>query len=369
MFRLLFPDRRMLDPPDFERLAGLLRGGADPSRVREAVEEVRGRLNPHPAGQMSLNVPTLEGRRLTGIQHKYRETVLFFPSEGQTCHAYCTFCFRWPQFVGVSQLRFQSRQVEDLVGYLRAHPEVTDVLLTGGDPLVMSTARLREIVEPLLAPEFEHLQSLRIGTRALTFWPFRFLGDQDAEELLRLFEEVVAAGRHLSLMAHLNHPRELDMGPTRAALARVRATGAVVRCQSPLLRGINDTPEAWAELWRAEVRLGCVPYYMFVQRDTGARRWFEVPLARAWEIFTEAYSGVSGLARTVRGPSMSVLPGKVVVDGVAEVGGERVFVLHMTQARRPEWVNRPFFARFDADASWLDELRPALGEARFFFEA
>jgi len=112
-----------------------------------------------------------------------------------------------------------------------------------------------------------------------------------------------------------------------------------------------------------------VPYYMFVERDPGARRYFEVPLARAWAVYREAVQQVSGLARTARGPSMSADPGKVEVQGVTEVGGEKVFVLRFIQARDPDWVQRPFFARYDEQATWLDQLKPAFGEQAFFFEA
>ena len=77
---------------------------------------------------------------------------------------------------------------------------------------------------------------------------------------------------------------------------------------------------------------------------------------------------VSGLARTVRGPSMSATPGKVEVLGVQEVGGEKVFVLRFLQGRDPDWVGRPFFAKFDPHATWLDGLEPAFGEESFFFE-
>jgi hypothetical protein len=106
-----------------------------------------------------------------------------------------------------------------------------------------------------------------------------------------------------------------------------------------------------------------VPYYMFVERDTGPQGYFAVPLARGYEIFRDAYASVSGLARTVRGPTMSTTPGKVCVDGVTEVAGERVFVLRMLQAREPDLVGRPFFARYDHEAIWLTDLKPALGRS------
>ena len=142
----------------------------------------------------------------------------------------------------------------------------------------------------------------------------------------------------------------------------------VVRCQAPLIRHVNDKVEAWAEMWRRQVALGAVPYYQFVERNTGPKQYFHVPLARALRIFSAAHSEVSGLARTVRGPSMSATPGKVLVEGVATIRGDKVFVLKMVQARDPAWVSRVFFAQFDSQAAWINELRPAFGERQFFFD-
>jgi L-lysine 2,3-aminomutase len=230
----------------------------------------------------------------------------------------------------------------------------------------MNAAKLARYIEPLLA--HAHLISIRIGTKAPAYWPYRFVTDPDAEDLLRLFEKVQRAGKHLALMAHYSHPRELETPVAQAALRRIRDTGAVVRCQAPLVRHVNDSAAVWAEMWRLQVQLGAVPYYMFIERDTGARAYFEVPLARAVEVYRDAIQQTSGLARTVRGPSMSATPGKVRLIGDAVVGDERVFVLEFLQARDPDWVGRPFFARYDPEATWLDQLRPALGEKRFFFE-
>jgi hypothetical protein len=141
----------------------------------------------------------------------------------------------------------------------------------------------------------------------------------------------------------------------------------VIRTQAPLIRSINDTAATWRSMWRSQVRAGMIPYYMFVERDTGPRDYFAVPLARAHEIFRDAYAGVSGLCRSVRGPSMSATPGKVCVDGIADVAGTRVFVLRMLQARDPALVGRPFFARFDPRATWLTDLEPAFAD-RFPFD-
>jgi KamA family protein len=368
IYQLTFPQAGMLSERDFRRVADVLRSGASDEVRDRVIGDVRAGLNPHPAGQMELNVPELDGEPVQGMQHKYRETVLFFPSQGQTCHAYCTYCFRWAQFVGLDELKFANREVDLLVRYLKRHPEVTDVLFTGGDTLVMKTEVLRRYIDPLLQPGLEHVRNIRIGTKSTAYWPYRFLTDPDADDLLRLLERVTRSGKHLSLMSHYSHPRELEPKVARKALRRIRDTGAVVRCQAPVIRHVNDSAETWAQLWRQQVRLGAVPYYMFLTRDTGSRAYFEVPLARAHRIFWDAYRQVSGLARTVRGPSMSTSHGKVLVDGITDLGGMKAFALKFLQARDPDWVGRPFFAEFDPKATWLDQLRPAFGEDAFFFE-
>ena len=181
IYQLTFPQRGMLSDDDYETIAGLIRRGAK-AELQAAADAIRLRHNPHPAGQLTHNVPKLDGRPLPGLQHKYAETVLFFPSRGQTCHAYCSYCFRWAQFVGIQDLKFAAKEADDLVRYLTAHHEVTDVLFTGGDPMIMKTEALRTYVEPLLSPELSHVQSIRIGTKALAYWPQRFVTDDDADD-------------------------------------------------------------------------------------------------------------------------------------------------------------------------------------------
>ena len=368
IFRLTFPQKEMLRPHHFSQVAKLLESG-DRDELQRVVNEIRLSLNPHPAMQMQLNVPQFEGTTLQGVQHKYRETTLFFPTSGQTCHAYCTFCFRWPQFVGMDELKFASREADRFAAYLKTQPNVTDVIFTGGDPMVMKSKVFRRYLEPLLDPELEHVQNIRIGTKSLAYWPQKYVVEDDADDVLRMLEELVNAGKHVAIMAHSSHYRELETPIAQEAIRRVRDTGAEIRTQSPLLRHINDSSEVWQKMWRLQVRLGMVPYYMFVERDTGPAHYFEVPLAEGVEIYANAIRHVSGLARTARGPSMSATPGKIEIQGVAEIAGEKVFVLRMLQARNPNWAYRPFFAKFDPNATWFDDLKPAFGEKEFFFEA
>ena len=367
IFRLNFPQKEMLSGEHFELVAAQVRAGADRTDISRAANRVRFELNPHPAGQLDHNVPLLNGESLPGIQHKYRETMLFFPSQGQTCHAFCTFCFRWPQFTGIADLKFAMNQTHYLIDYLREHPEITDILFTGGDPMVMSAKAMSVYIDALLEANLPHLQNIRIGSKTLAFWPYRYVTDPDAKDMLSLFRKVVESGKHLAFMAHVSHPVELSTGIAQEAVGRIRDSGAEIRTQSPVLNHVNANAETWAEMWKKQVSLGMIPYYMFVARNTGAKDYFAIPLNRTWQIFRKAYSQVSGICRSVRGPSMSTNPGKVQIVGVTRIGDEKVFVLNFLQARNPDWVGRPFFAAYNEKAEWLTELKPAFGEKEFFY--
>jgi len=368
MYVLTFPQKGMLIPEHYDKMASTLKSGADKKEIGRVANDIRLQLNPHPAGQMELNVPQLkDGTKLYGMQHKYDETCLFFPSQSQTCHAYCTFCFRWPQFVGMDEMKFAMREGEQLVQYLKEHPEISDVLFTGGDPMIMKASMFSVYTDALLDAKLPNLKTIRIGTKAISYWPYKFLTGSDADETLKNFEKIVKSGTHLAIMAHFNHLTELSTDPIKEAIKRIRKTGAEIRTQSPLLAHINDDANMWAEMWQKQVSLGCIPYYMFVVRDTGAQHYFGVPLVKAEKIFRSAFRQVSGLARTVRGPSMSATPGKVHVLGVSEINGQKVMALQLLQGRESEWVGIPFFAKYDENAIWLDDLEPAFGE-KFFFD-
>jgi L-lysine 2,3-aminomutase len=177
----------------------------------------------------------------------------------------------------------------------------------------------------------------------------------------------VKKGINLAFMAHFSHPVELETKAVQQAIRRLRSAGVQIRTQSPVLRHINDSPDVWAEMWRKQVNLNCIPYYMFVERDTGAKHYFDLPLEEAWQIFQNAYQKVSGVCRTVRGPSMSCTPGKIQILGVTEIHGKKVFALRFIQGRNPDWVARPFFAEYDPNVTWWKDLKPAFGD-KFFFE-
>jgi L-lysine 2,3-aminomutase len=244
---------------------------------------------------------------------------------------------------------------ETIAAYLSSNPEVSDVILTGGDPLIMSAEVLKRYVDPLLA--VDSLNNVRISTRSLTWWPYRFTNEEDSDELLRFFEKIVETGRSLTIMAHVCHARELSTAVVENAIRRIRSTGAVIRCQSPMLNHVNANAQALVDLWSKEVSLGLIPYYLFGEDGAGPDTYFKLPLVDVLDIFQQAQSQTTGLARTVRGPVYNYGNNKVLLDGVSEIGGERIFVLKYVQAHQQENTGRIFFAKYDNAATRFSELR------------
>ena len=366
IFILTFPQKDMLSKEHYNRMAKLIRKEAPKHEIVKVANQIRMELNPNPAGQIH-NVPELNGEKLVGIQHKYNETMLFFPSQGQTCHAYCTFCFRWPQFTGINELKFAMRQVDLVIEYLKANSQITDLLFTGGDPMVMKTKMFEQYIDAIFEANIPNLKTIRIGTKTLSYWPYRYTTDEDAQQLLNVFEKITNKGLNLSIMAHFNHINEMKTDAMAEAVKNIRKTGAVIRTQSPIMKHINNDGDMWARMWRKQVDMGMIPYYMFIARETGAQEYFAVSLEDAYNIYRKAYTQVSGVCRTVRGPSMSADPGKVQISGITEINGEKVFVLNFIQARNTDWVGKPFFAKYDSKALWLDDLQPAFAD-KFMYD-
>ncbi len=368
IFQLTFMNKEMLNSIHFNKMASAIKNQLPNNLVKQISDEIRMELNPHPAGQLIANVPFHENVPIGGLQHKYKETVLIFPTGGQTCHAYCSFCFRWAQFVGIDDLQFATDESKKFQDYIHQHKEISDILFTGGDPMIMKYQKLKVYIEPFLSHKFEHIQNIRIGTKSLAYWPYRFVTDNDADEILKLFERIIKSGKHLTIMAHFSHFNELKTKIVVDAINRLRNIGVEIRTQSPVIKHVNDDSEIWKRMWKEQVRLGLIPYYMFVERNTGAKKYFEVPLKQVFNIYKNAFNKLSGLSRTARGPVMSAFPGKVKIEGIADINNQKVFVLNLLQARNPDWVKRPFFAKYDSTATWYTHLTPAFGEEEFFFD-
>ena len=276
-----------------------------------------------------------------GVQHKYADTALLLCNE--VCGAYCRYCFRKRLFMNDNDE--VTNDVSNGIAYIAAHPEISNVLLTGGDPLLMSTRRIREIVESLRG--IEHVRIIRIGSKIPAFNPWRILDD---DELLAVLAQNSLADRRIYLMAHFDHPRELTSAAI-ASLDRYIQAGVVAVNQCPLIRGVNDNPAVLAELWEKLSFAGCQPYYLFQGRPTAGNGPYEVPITHGWSIFQEALQQGSGLARQPRFV-MSHALGKIEI---LAVDTEQIY-LRVHRAKDPADLGRLILAPRDDRAGWLDEL-------------
>ncbi len=279
-----------------------------------------------------------------GVQHKYPDTVLLLCTE--VCGAYCRYCFRKRLFMNDN--KEVTNDVSAGIKYVAEHPEVTNVLLTGGDPLILSTRRLRIIISQLRA--IPHVRIIRIGSKIPAFNPFRILNDCELQDLLRTYS---TPEKRIYLMAHFDHPRELT-AEALAGLAKFIECGVICVNQCPLIKGVNDDPDVLGELYRKLSWIGCTPYYLFQGRPTAGNEPFEVPLVRGWQVFEEALTRGSGLAARPRFV-MSHETGKVEILSV----DDRHIYMRYHRAKSPE--NRGKFMIFhrDDNAYWFDQLKPA----------
>jgi lysine 2,3-aminomutase len=205
-------------------------------------------LHPGP-GEDADPIGDLTHSPIEGIVHRYPDRVLLKPTH--TCAVYCRFCFR-REMVGPDGVRPLSPAALDAaLAYIAAHPEVWEVIVTGGDPLVLSPRRLRELVGRLSA--IEHVKVLRFHTRVPAVDPAAV-----TEELVAALKSPTQA---VYVALHANHPRELSTG-ARAACARIVDAGLPMVSQSVLLRGVNDDPETLAALMRAFAECRIKPYYL-----------------------------------------------------------------------------------------------------------
>ena len=276
-----------------------------------------------------------------GVQHKYTDTVLLLCNE--VCGAYCRYCFRKRLFMDENDEA--TNDVSAGLQYIAEHPEVTNVLLTGGDPLLMSTRRLVEIFDALRA--IPHVQIIRLGSKMPAFDPYRVLRDPDLQAAFRKYSTPT---RRIYLMAHFDHPRELTDLAIEGIDTCIR-NGVICVNQCPLIRGINDDPRVLGEMYGKLSYIGCPPYYLFQGRPTAGNEPYEIPIVQGWSIFQQALTRGSGLARRAR-YCMSHETGKVEVLGIDD---EHVY-LRYHQAKFPGDLGRFFVRRRNDEAYWLDQL-------------
>lgn len=275
-----------------------------------------------------------------GLQHKYSATVLILSTN--RCAMYCRHCFR-KRMVGATEAEI-NKNFLNTVRYISEHKEVSNVLLSGGDFLMLSDQMIKSYLQAF--SEMEHLDFIRLGTRIPVVMPDRVRKDLELQETLREY----AKKKQLFIITQFNHPREI----TKEAFDCIRIfreAGIIVRNQTVLLKGVNDRPEILGELLRRLTAVGVLPYYVFQCRPVrGVKSRFQVPIEEGVRIVDGAKEMQNGQGKSFR-YCMSLPQGKVEILGKLE-DGKMLFKFH--QAKEEKDSARIFTKELEPGQCWLE---------------
>jgi lysine 2,3-aminomutase len=277
---------------------------------------------------------------LKGLEHKYRDTALLLVNN--VCGAYCRFCFRKRLFTDDNDE--VTNDVSEAIKYIQAHTEINNVLLSGGDSLVMSTEKLEKVIKPLR--QIDHVKIIRIGSKMPAFNPYRVINDPSLPEMLSKY---ITRDKRIYIMAHFNHPRELTDVALQGLMILQKA-GATTVNQSPMIRGVNDDADVMAELFNQLSFNGVLPYYIFICRPTAGNKSYVVPIEESLEILDNARRQLAGIAKHAR-LCMSHKSGKIEVVG--KFDSRVLFRYH--RAPNPIDCGRVMIFDSNPSACWFDD--------------
>jgi len=276
-----------------------------------------------------------------GLQHKYHDTAVMLVTD--SCFGYCRYCFRKRLFTKYRENEIL-KDTSIAVRYIKNHSEINNVLVSGGDPLMLSTASLRKIITALR--EIRHVDIIRVGTNAAAFNPYRIIDDP---ELPAMISEFSTTEKRIYFMLHFSHINEITPAAIKAVNILLKS-GAILCNQTPLLRGVNDDPRLLAELFKKLASIGVAPYYVFQVRPTVGNRPYALPLVESYQIFEESQKYIAGTAKRARFV-MSHSSGKIEVIGL----DDSHIYLRYHRSPDPEENGALIVARRNDDGYWLEE--------------
>lgn len=378
VFQLVFPQPGMVRPDITKAYLATSSEGERERIIKDYIIET----NPHDGKQL-LNKPTFineegEVEVVEGSQHKYPQCQLIFDVQTQNCFAFCNYCFRHAQVRGDEDM-FIQKDVYQIHEYLKQHKEVTDVLITGGDAGYLKPERFAEYIMPIIDdPEMMHVKTIRLGTRVLTYHPEMLL-TREYEPMLKLFKRLYDNGIQLVFMSHFSTPRELMNPSTIAAIRRLKAHGATIKSQSPIMNHISlfqhedgeidvdRSAKNWIDLGNLLAMLGVGFHSMYCARPTGEHHYFTQPVAKIDEVFSKVYRSLASINRPSRYITMTSSAGKISLLGTLELHGEKLFALKFNEARNMEWMDKVYLAKYDETENTIANLKP-YGTDKHFFE-
>lgn len=276
---------------------------------------------------------------LPGMQHKYDQTALILSTN--QCAMYCRHCFR-KRFVGLSDDEI-AQHLGEMRDYVVAHPEISNVLISGGDAFMNSNQRIREYLDTFI--DLEQLDFIRFGTRVPVVLPQRISMDGELQEILKEY----ASKKQIYVVTQFNHPREVTEEAVEA-IQILLSSGIVVKNQTVLLKEINDDPSVLSDLFRKLTTCGVVPYYVFQCRPVrGVLNHFQVPLKKGVRIVEDAKKMQNGQGKCVR-YVMSHSTGKIEILGETD-NQSVIFKYH--QAKNSDHIGKIFMQNIEDEQAWL----------------
>jgi len=289
-----------------------------------------------------------ENTKTVGLQHKYAQTALILFTN--RCSAYCRYCFR-KRLVGLPNNEIIKR-FNDAVEYIENHNEINNILVSGGDPLMLPTVLIERLLKKL--SKIPHINYIRIGSRVPAVFPDRILYDKS---LLKMLKKYSSNTKKIYVVTHFDHPKEITKKSTNV-IHKLIQSNVILNNQAVLLKGVNDNPDTLAELQSKLVKIGINPYYVFQCRPVKrVKNHFQVPLYKGYKVVENAKKRLDGLSKRFK-YVMSHRTGKIEIVGI--MGDEIHFKYH--QAKNPNKIGIFFTRKLDKNAGWLDELEKSSAE-------
>jgi lysine 2,3-aminomutase len=283
-----------------------------------------------------------ENTKMPGLQHKYSETALILTTN--RCAMYCRYCFR-KRLVGLPSDEILKR-FEKAANYVEKHKEINNVLLSGGDPLVLKNEIIGRFLETLT--NIEHLKFVRIGSRV----PVTLTQSAFGSKTFGSFQKYSKSDKRLYVVTHFNHPREITTQSIKA-VSNLINSGVLLSNQTVLLKGVNDNPDTLSTLMNSLVSIGVTPYYVFQCRPVKrVKHHFQVPLCEGARIVEKAKEDCNGHSKRFK-YIMAHVTGKIEILGI--MNNEIYFKYHQAKDRKKLGV---MFKRLvDEQAGWLDDFK------------
>jgi len=377
IFQLVIPQPGMID----ESVVDEYKPIEDKTDRMDMVVTYRDKTNPHDGKQL-LNRPSFtaddgEWEAIDGGQHKYPPVFLLLDKTTQGCFAYCTYCFRHAQVRGDDDMFIQDDVVQ-VQNYWRQHKEITDILMTGGDAGYMPTYRFEAYLRPIMDdPELQHIRTIRIASRALTYEPGVIVSEQ-WNDTIKILKEVIDHGIQVIWVAHFSTPKELMNIHTLAAIRRLKGNGIRIRSQSPVMNhislymdeagnvDIDRTAQNWIDMGNIFMMLGITFHSMYCARPTGEHDYFTSPLADMDKVFSKVFKTLPSVGRPTRFITMTSSGGKTSLLGTTTVNGKKAFVLKFNESRNMDWMDTVFLAKYDEKENTIENLLPFDTDKHFY---